>query len=294
MERKRRAGTAVTLAVLAVVIVALAVRGNGQQRPSPPGINFGYMPGRIGAIPLRYFGSVQLSSAWESLLVGRGWEARPKLEQWVRDHPDDLAAFVGLLQANPDSIPGEVMRYEDAVRKGAGGPTTRFRLGTLLLYRWGLREPRTRSQFDDERARATALLENAWREHQTVLFGLMLCEAYECHRAGFYDSDKVLDTLLQKIAGQTAYQQYREAMESGWKSEPPRVALVPAENRRSLVAVLAKMWSIATARIGHFEKVNGKLRQVTETPPDWTLPKEQYLYLWKTSVQRAIGDSAHL
>src|SRR6266540_4035039 len=75
-----------------------------------------FQPGRIGPISARFMGSKELDSAWKLLLDVRVREAIPTFEKAVANNPDDLAAFVGLIQANPQMWPGEIMRLEDEVK----------------------------------------------------------------------------------------------------------------------------------------------------------------------------------
>jgi hypothetical protein len=169
----------------------------------------------------------------------------------LREHPNDLGAWVGFMQCDPHAWPGEILRQEDALKKDNANLTARFKLGLLLAWQWSIQEPNKPREYPDkQRDRAMAMLESAWTAKPTVLHGMALGEVYDTLTGSYANGQvrEIMNTLIHSLAGSAAYRQYREAQRQGWKIQPPAADLVPAENRRPLLAPVTWLWSQASAQ----------------------------------------------
>jgi hypothetical protein len=252
-----------------------------------------FSPGRVAHIPFVYLCPARLNKACDLLLnreLGQAWQL---FRKDLDEHPTNLSAWVGLMQCDYNAWPGEIMRLEDAVKRGTGDSVNRFKLGTLLLWQWAVQEPGKPKDYPDkQRDRAMALLESAWNAEHDPLYGMMLCEVYECLTGeyAYRQTSAIIDALLRDLAGPAAYKQYHDAATQGWPLPSPKVELTPAANRRAVLAPISCLWSRASAR-GMLVVDRGKpVRNPQYAPPTPEQANRQRWFTdWRDSLRRSAG-----
>jgi len=289
--------TALTMTLL--VIASIAVMNKA--------LSAGSTPGAI-ANPIRYgrVNNAQLSDlapansrALRDLLLHRRFdEAASDLQRELSQYPGSLAGYVGLMQVEPERWPVEIKRLRGEIAKQSANrqppkPTDLFKLGTLLYYQWGQQPapPRDRKQL----AEAQALLAHAWHSDHAPIIGLMLGEMLGVEAASSDPSVKGLNTkkisqeLLYELCGPQAYAQYLRAQSSSWNAKPPTVSLIPAENVRPLVAVVASLHSFYGIRGFTAQIINGKSGPSTADAVSASqLAHQRYLDQWYKHLVDAI------
>lgn len=163
--------------------------------------------------------------------------------------PSSLAAYVGLVQADPELRQQEIRRLQPQADNPKATATELFQLGTALLYQSGQTMPPNRAML----GQSQTMLGRAWQREHKPIYGLMLGDALHF---GTVSADALLkgrssktinEQLVKELAGDNVYQQYLAAAQKGWQVQPPPVALVPAANRKTLLAVVASMRSYAAS-----------------------------------------------
>lgn len=260
------------------------------------------------ANPIRYgrVNNAQLSDlapadsrALHDLLLHRRFdEVASTLQRELSQYPDSLAAYVGLMQADPKQWPIEIKRLRREVAKQSANrqppkSTDLFKLGTLLYYQWGQQQapPRDRKQL----AEAQTLLARAWHSDHAPIVGLMLGEMLGVEAASSDPVVKGLSTktigqeLLNELCGPQAYAQYLRAQSSSWNARPPMVSLIPAENIRPLVAVVASLHSFYGIQGFTAQIVGGHAGpSIPDTVPASQLSHQRYLDEWYKNLVNAI------
>ena len=206
------------------------------------------------------------------------------LEQELQRDPDSLAAYVGLMQADPQRWQGETRRLTK--------PANLFKLGTLLFYQWGRQPIPTHPPIDNHLlVEAQAMLGQAWQSNHSPIIGLMLGDALT---TGTFSNDvslqklnanKIDQQLIKDLAGPRAYAQYVIARKNGWKTKFPAVALIPAKNIRLLLAVVGNSASLSANRTGSLRTINGKPTMVDNPVPNVQVAEEKYLTEWYRSLK---------
>ena len=87
-------------------------------------------------VPLSLFLPQSLHPACSQLIEGDLPQAEDAFKTEIRLHPDDLAAYLGYLQAARAHRDGLLEGYEQAAKKNAS-PANAFKLGILAYYKLG-------------------------------------------------------------------------------------------------------------------------------------------------------------
>ena len=223
-------------------------------------------------------------------------EAALGLQREMAQHPDSLSAYVGLMQADPARWSNEVKRLQVKIAQQQANHQNPesddlFKLGTLLYYQWGQQPspPRNQQPF----IKAQGLLAEAWHRNPVPIIGIMLSETLTITRASSEHSLDGLDTvtinhkLIKELAGSRVYAQYLRAQNSVWNMEAPAVSLVPTQNLRPLLAVVANLRGIYGGRSGILRVIDGKTRMIDNPVPASQLAHERYLKGWYDNLVAA-------
>jgi len=209
------------------------------------------------------------SAAYSALCRRDLDQAAPVLRQQVARRPEDLAAYVALLQADPGFLGQEKRRLTAPAGRGSGGPASpaAARLGAVLFYDWAAGAP---GQPDGERRlpRAVRALSGAWESTKDPVAGLLLLEASTPARAAGVRPEEVLDALVRDLASARAYREYRRflaAPGTGAAAAVPRG--VPASKRTALCGVLKSLWSLNGSKVTYGTVVNGRFVPQRYVPP---------------------------
>ncbi len=253
--------------------------------------------GWIGRAQLSDLSPTRIRNPYDLLRQRHLKEAALGLQQELAQHPDSLAAYVGLMQAEPARWPTEISRLRAEIaqkRTNHQEPQVAdlFKLGVLLYYRWGQQPTPPRDQ--KPLAEAQTLLVQAWhRDHQPII-GLALGDTLI---DGILSSDSLTKglsrqtislQLLKELGGPQVYAQYLRAEKSLWNADPPAVSLVPKQNLRPLLAVVANLRSLYGQRSGILRVVNGKPTMIDNPVPASQIAHERYLREWFNRLVAAI------
>lgn len=225
-------------------------------------------------------------------------EAALGLQRELAQHPDSLSAYVGLMQADPERWSDEVKRLQVEIAQQRASrqnpePDDLFKLGTLLYYQWGQQPSPPRNQ--QPLTEAQKLLAEAWHRNPVPIIGILLSETLSITRASSEPALKGLDTvtinhkLIKELAGSRVYAQYLRAQNSVWNMEAPAVSLVPTQNLRPLLAVVANLRGIYGGRSGILRVIDGKTRMIDNPVPASQLAHERYLKEWYDNLVAALN-----
>ena len=260
--------------------------------------NPGY--GWVYASQLSDFSPAQYRDSYALLSEGRLAEAALGLQQELAKHPNSLAAYVGLMQAEPDRWQREIDRLQAKIAQQRehhqeAAATDLFKLGTLLFYQRE-RGPTISGQprFDKQEIEARALLAQAWSSSHAPVIGLMFIDMLVT--AGFTSNSTskpptaigVGQQMLEELAGPEAFSQYLNAQKSVWNTEPPSVSLVPKKNLLPLIAVMASVLSIYEQRSGTLKVIDGKPKMTDFPVPNSQIAHERYLEKWYDNLVAAL------
>jgi hypothetical protein len=229
----------------------------------------------------------------------RGAKRDPAQERRYRDalktlraelaaHPDSLAAYLGLSQADPAFRRAERARLRGSAPKNAVG---KFKLGVTLYLTW-CEEPSETMMVDSKRLRpALALLEAAYNESGQTLIGMVFVDACLSIPDQTGKMLAVTARCLQNVVGPEAWKQYAQSKaKNAWRGPTPAVGLVPVSRRIMAYAVLFQRQQILVA--------NPNARRQSGSPP-WSLAsvppvkmaEALYLGRWYQSLFNSVGSN---
>lgn len=281
------------LPFLALMCVNNAANADLESRSGTNPITYGL----VGNAQLSYLSMSPDHAPYDMLYYQRLKEAVPGLEQELVQHPNSLAAYIGLMQAEPERWADEIKRLQKNISQRVDKhqepePADLFKLGTLRYYQWGQEPPPPHNQKLVTEARL--LLRRAWQHDHSPVIGLMLGETLNI---GDFPSDPLFkglnvktinQQLVQELAGPRAYTQYVHAKASIWNANPPSVSLVPDQNRRPLFAVVQSLRSSAARRSGTLKVVDGKPTMVDFPVPASQLAERSYTKNWYDELVRVL------
>lgn len=264
---------------------------------------------QISANPIRYgwVHDAQLSdlsptrdrAPYDLLRQRRLGEAASGFQRELAQHPNSLAAYVGLMQADPARWSDEAKHLQIRIaqqRAHRQNPESDdlFKLGTLLYYQWGQQPSPPRNQ--QPLMEAQNFLAQAWHHNHVPIIGLMLSETLSIMRASPDPVLKGLNTvtinqaLIKELAGSRVYAQYLRAQKSVWDTDPPAVSLVLTQNIRPLLAVVANLRGLYGGRSGTLRVIDGKTRMIDNPVPASQLAHERYLKEWYDNLLAALNS----
>lgn len=242
-------------------------------------------PGYILAAPLKDFVSASSEGYCNDLEKGQYKEAAIGFQQRLNENGSDLAAFVGLAQAEPSFWPPAINRLKGRLADDSS-PDLKFKLGTLYLYEWKV----NRNTHTAELAQAKKLLTQAWHQSKQPVIGLLYAEVQLYQSPNLAEMSLVLDQLLAKLAGSQAYSEYLQASRSGWQGPPPSSQQIPLANLKPLRGVLKQLWSLNGARFGHGVMQGDHAEMVYDPMPEEQQKKFNYLAAWRKALEQRAGS----
>ncbi len=212
-------------------------------------------------------------------------------ERELTTNPNSLAAYVGLVQANPAVWPAMRKRLEADVAAHRDGTDadTEFKLGTLLFYEWGQLPPVPSNAL---LIRSQTLLTQAWQQRPLPIEGMMLIDTLSIGKVSTYPPLRRLNApiitgqLIATLGGNKTYTLYAQARKKNWQTQPPPVRLVPSTNIKPLIAVVRYLKSFSNNRVSYGKVINGKTVFVDQPYTSPELAEQEYTASWLSSLFR--------
>lgn len=278
-----------------LLAVCFQVRADGQSKndwEAP------YYRGYVGyKTPLSLFVAPTLLPACAALERHDLATAEQAFAMEVQQHPDNLAAWLGLLQATRGHRDGWLPRFMAEVKTN---PTAanHFKLGLLAWYQYAEKaypgEPTADLKMSaDEKQRrrdmAREHLEAAYRMTYALVAGFSLAGGYDYLRG---NAKSIYEDMLQRLGGTGVYQTYLRAKQNGWEGEQPPIPKLSRTDLLLMSRMVAFLWSENSGRGWRLEQrvVNGKMELIDPGPPPYTAVQKQgelFLGKWKERLKAA-------
>lgn len=245
--------------------------------------------GRVDLLQLSAFATNDLDSACDQLLKGDYQNAANTFRNAYNKDPQNLAAFIGMIQANPSEWNHDIDSLQLPYKQNPNNAVTLFKLGALYFYR-GEVEYVTVAGKSGERdiLQGIKMLRIAWSKQENPIIGLLYAQSFELltpTRAMTYD---VVDKLILKEAGRKVYNKYIKSKHSGWSGNPPDINAVPKGNLKLLCGLIRLDKSAYLVRFGNGSMINGKM-VVKYTPlSSYQLRAKRYLDKWIEILNHAL------
>ena len=220
----------------------------------------------------------------DDLENGRYKEAAAGFQQRLNENGSDLAAFVGLAQAEPSFWPSAIKRLKGQIADTSGSDL-KFKLGILYFYEWKV-APNTHGA---ELMQAKKLLTQAWHSSKLPITGLLYAEVQQYPSPDLPEMSHVLDQLIAELAGPQAYQEYLQANQSEWQGPPPSLQQTLAANLRPLRGVVKQASSLSGVRIGYGVMQGNHTEMVYDPIPEERQKKHAYLAAWRKALDKRIN-----
>lgn len=223
--------------------------------------------------------------------------AEEAFRQGVGRHPDDLAAYLGLLQAARGVRDTYLTDYQQDAKNEDTAPNN-FKLGVLALYMFGERLTDYRSQAKSEKQKlakiAREALERAYDLRPDPIVGFTLADAYALMGKG--NPIPLYEDTLKRTGGESVYRAYLHAKSSGWADKQPPIHKMPSKDLLILQRAVASIYSQTGGRSGLVitRVVDGKETVRTNLPAYSSVQKRgmAYLYTWFQRIGAAVGGSS--
>ncbi len=215
----------------------------------------------------------------------------------TRQHPNNLAAWLGLLQAARDHRDQWMPKFMTEVRTSPTA-TNHFKLGLLSWYQYVEKSFAASPKADpnmslkerqQRRDTARENLEAAYRMTHAPVAGFSLaasCDDLRGHATPIYED------MLQRLGGTGVYQTYLRAKQNDWQGEQPPIPKLPRNDLLIMDRMAAFLRSQNSLRY-HIMKqhiVNGHETTIDEGPEPYTPVQVQaraYLDIWRTRLKAA-------
>ena len=242
-------------------------------------------PGSLLVVtPLKDFASASLEKSCDYLQDGQYKEAADGFQQRLNENGNDLAAFVGLAQAEPAFWTAAVKSLKEQLA-GNPSPDIKFKLGTLYFYEWKVNP----NAHGAELIQAKKLLTQAWHQSKRPIIGLLYAKVNQYPSPNLPEMSHVLDQLIAELAGSQDYSEYLQASHSGWQGPPPSSQQIPSANLKPLRGVLKQAWSLSGVRVGHGVMQGNHTEMVYDPVPEQEQKKVAYLAAWRKVIDQRIG-----
>jgi len=260
----------------------------------PPRANRPIFYGWVNWAKLSDFAPVQLQQSCNLLMNKHLAEAIPGFEQEASQHPNDLAAYVGLAQAKPEMRANQVQLLERQVKQGNESASTKLKLGTVLYYQWCQQV----SAIDDrtDLSRAQQFIYEAWKESKLPIAGMMLDEVAPLggtlYTAKHHNITTGMDDeLIKELGGPKVYAMYQQAKQAGWSAPIPPVKSVAPANLRPLRGIIRNLRSHSTVQVSYGVMKNGHAEMEPLEPlSDQQKNHYHYLTAWSDHITQVLQD----
>ncbi len=252
-----------------------------------------YWPGYVTAyVPLSLFLPQSLHPACNQLMQGDLAAAENAFATEIRLHPDDLAAYVGYLQAAHGHRDDLLPKYEQEAKRSKS-PVSAFKLGVLAYYtlgeEWHDYSPAQATEKQRLANLASWGLQNAYSQTQEPITGFMLVGAAPYLKL---DGSNLYERMLKSLGGKAIYQTYLQAKKDNWTSPQPPIPQLSKDNLAIFKMIVGMIYSNDGGRrgvvTGHY--VNGQFVYHTTYDPLTTEQERAMAYLkqWSQRIKSAI------
>lgn len=250
--------------------------------------------GWINWAKLSDFAPIHLQQSCSLLMNKHLAEAIPGFEQEVAQHPNDLAAYVGLAQAKPEMRAHQVQLLEKQIKQDTKNANAKFKLGVVLYYQWCQQVSAVDNRTD--LSRAQQFIHEAWKESKLPIAAMMLDEVAPLggtlYIAKHHDITKgISDELIKKLGGLKVYAMYQQAKQADWTAPLPPVKSVAPANLRPLRGVIRNLRSHSTVQVSYGVMKNGHaemepLEPLSDQQKNWY----HYLTAWSDQISQVLQD----
>lgn len=207
----------------------------------------------------------------------------------ISRHPDDLAAYVGLLQASRGKRDTLFPQYQTD-EKSSPNLTNEFKLGVLAFYLFGegLQSSSPSSAREQMLADVSRKgLQKAYEMSHSPLIGFVLADALD-YTPGNSNNLVLFEDMLKHVGGPTAFQDYLTAKNSHWSTPLPSSAGCSKSDLLILSRIASNLRSQVSMTEGTVEEtvVNGQ-KTITFGPGTYTQDQEKgmlYLHSWREQL----------
>lgn len=281
-----------TLPFLALLILAFGAPTSAQTGQI---LDNTYYPGYVAyALPLAWLVQPDLRPACAALQRNDLETAEKAFRSGIARHPEDLAAYVGLLQAMRGVRDTYLTDYQQDV-KAEDTAANEFKLGVLAWYMFGERMPDYRPQAQKEKRRLAKVsrdaLERAYDLSHAPVVGFTLADAEVL--GGPRASVVIYEDMLKRMGGTRVYNAYISATRNGWRARQPPVPNMAPPDLLIFRRIITGLKSVNSGRgaveVRHV--VNGKETVTLREEPYSSVQQRAMAYLstWAERIKEAAG-----
>ena len=251
-------------------------------------------PGYVGTVfPLRSIVAPALIPACAALEKNETAVALPVFQTEIEQHPDNLAAQIGYIQASRARWPILLEQYG---RQAKAHPTgeNKFLLGVVAFYLYAPYHYDSSTKSKNQKAAlnhlsATYMLDAYEMTHHPVIAMMLDVVSRFVHARDFNSPD---EEMIRRMGSQAIYQVYITAKQNHWQGpqpSTPRLQKTDLALFGFFVRGVSRQLGSLTA-IGETTFENGvphtKVKMVPRKPDD--IRGEKYMDTWLTSIQAKI------
>jgi|GEM_PF-2733542 len=288
-NRSSKCAGAVLMLLLAFSQPAIAQTGNATDTV--------YWPGYVATyVPLSLFLPQSLRPACKLLTEGDLIPAENAFATELRFHPNDLAAYVGYLQAARGHRDVLLQKYEQEA-KASESPVAAFKLAMLAYYQlgeqWHDYSPARATQKRYLASLASWGFQRAFSQTQEPIAGFMLAGSVPYLKPAPGKNDLgIYEVMLKSLGGRTVYQAYLQAKNGNWEAPQPPIPLLSKDKLAIFKMIVGMIYSQHGGQRGVVtgHHVSGQLIYQTTYAP-LTAEQEQamaYLKEWSRRIGAAI------
>lgn len=237
-----------------------------------------YFPGYVmeAAHPLASFVPETLHPACATLMQGDFAAAAISFQPYVTSHPDELAPWIGYLQAIRGKRNALLPLYQ---KQAASKPTVanEFKLGVLAFYLFGERYTDGTKQGQARKTMLARLaqesLTEAYHLSHDPAVGFMLQASYDytshyVKKTG--DRLALSEDMIKSVGGEQVYRFYLQAKAHDWSGPPPPLPPLSRDKLVILRYIVGDRWAANSAirSIVDTTYTNGKVQNTERVIPN--------------------------
>ncbi|HLI48148.1 MAG TPA: hypothetical protein VKV18_05580 [Chthonomonas sp.] len=244
-----------------------------------------------------------LRKAFKILEEKHAFDAAAKIFQsYLQTHPNSIYAWIGLMQCSPKYWDAELKKLETTDFDPKKDPTSAFKLGMLLWYKYIMRpEPQNVSYEQYEAARRAWiadpvkkriewLLKEAWVYSHNPFYGIAYVDDSPHSGIPRISDQELIKAMLEETAGPKAMAIYHQAEANHWNGPVPDLKLIDPQKLGLLRGVIATLY-IDRMSYGEtfFPEANGKMRVVYDHYPSPEAKRQgAYLKRWRNLIDQTL------
>ncbi len=254
-----------------------------------------YYPGYISyKTSLDLFSSSSLMKANIDLMNGNLTASAKSFADQIAREPNDLAAYVGLVQSSRGTRQNLFFQYQIDERKKPS-LTNEFKLGLVSFYLYGeglkSSDPNGKNQLLLGSI-ARKKLQKAYDMNHAPIIGFILADALN-YTPGSSSVLPVFEGMLKELGGTTLYQEYTSAKNSGWNTTLPEYNGTK-KNMLLLARIVSNLRSQNSMTVGTVEETVMDGKRVVTFGPGTFKPEQQkamsYLELWQKQLLKSASE----